>query len=78
MTFQPCDSNSVMNVLSTPVSLYSTRRKVYALPVDPLTVEFVPDVGINVTQGMADESCIVINCLDHAHLRCGRGNPATN
>jgi hypothetical protein len=35
ITFQPCDSNSVMNTLSTPVSLYSTRRKEYALPVDP-------------------------------------------
>jgi hypothetical protein len=33
---------------------------------------------INVTQGMADKSRIVINCLDDAHLRCGRGDPATN
>ena len=31
--------NSVMNTWSTPVNLYSTRRKVCALPVDPPTVE---------------------------------------
>jgi len=33
--------NSVMNIWGRPVSLNSTRRKVYALTMDLLTVEFL-------------------------------------
>ena len=33
--FSAVRSNLVMNTWSTPVSLYSTRRKEYSLPVDP-------------------------------------------
>ena len=72
--------NSVMNTGSTPFSLDSTRRRVYALPVDPADsgVRGSRHRSLTLLRERPMNPAYVIDCLEHVYVRFDCGNPTIN